>query len=182
MSYPVCLDLAGKKVLVVGGGAVAVRKVKSLLRAKAKVAVIAPEFASTFQKIKCQRIKRRFCSADLKNTWLIIGATDDEKVNYEIARLANKQQVFVNIVDQPKLCSFTVPAIACSGKLQIAVSTGGVSPILAQKIRNTIQPGLKDLEKLAQDFGKFRQKVQKKIGTPAARKKFWQSVTQKIDA
>lgn len=181
MNYPVCLDLAGKSVLVVGGGTVAARKVRALQKAKAKVSVVAPEFIATFKQLKCQQSQRNFQVGDLKNIWLVIAATDDKELNSRIAKLANTKRIFVNVVDCPVLCTFTLPAVARSGHLTIAISTGGQSPLLAAKLKKLIQPNLKEFSSLTRELGKLRTKVQSKLATPTKRKQFWQQILKKLD-
>ena len=141
--YPIYLDLTDRPVLVIGGGAVASRKVASLLERQIGVTVVAPEICSELESqadspwLKIHR--RAYESADLADHWLVISATDDSQLNRQIAADAASKRIFCNVVDQPALCTFQVPAVVRQGLLQIAVSTSGASPALAAKIRRQLQ-------------------------------------------
>ena len=137
--YPVLLRLNGRRCLVVGGGAVAFRKVASLRQAGARVRVISPQFCAPLERIKgVARHRRRYRRSDLKGAALVISATDDSAVNRRVAREAMAAGVPVNVVDQPDLCSFIVPASFRRGRLTITVSTDGASPALSGMIRHQL--------------------------------------------
>ncbi len=153
MYYPVNLDIKGKRCLVVGGGEVAYQKVKGLLRAGAKVTVVAPRLVARLSAMKrsgkIQWLARSFQKKILRGYFLAIVATDDREVNSEIGRLCREKNILVNVVDQPVDCSFTVPSLLRRGSLMIAISTNGASPALSKAIR-------KDLEsRYGADFGEF---------------------------
>ena len=141
--YPLFLNLEGKRCLVVGGGGVAERKVKSLLNCGADVTVIAPvvteyiERAANEGGINLER--RSYEDGDVEGYFLIIGATDMLDVNESIAREAEEAGLLYNIVDLPELCNFFVPSVVSSGDLKIAISTNGRSPALAKKIRQELE-------------------------------------------
>lgn len=141
--YPIFLDLTGRNVLVVGGGAVAARKVSGLLRAGARVSVVAPEVCEALEEKEREgpvRILRRpYRASDLEGRWLVVAATDEPELNRAVSEDAAGARLFCNVVDQPALCSFQVPAIVRRGLLQIAVSTGGASPALARRIRLALE-------------------------------------------
>ena len=143
MYYPVYLNLKGKRCLVVGGGSVALRKVSGLLKAQAKVKVVSPDAAVRLKKLaKAGRIElalRHYRSGELKKSMLVIGATDDERVNRRIFNDAQNKGILVNIVDNPKYCNFIVPSVLRRGDLCISISTGGVSPALAKNIRKELE-------------------------------------------
>ncbi|MDO8684553.1 MAG: bifunctional precorrin-2 dehydrogenase/sirohydrochlorin ferrochelatase [Armatimonadota bacterium] len=141
--YPINLDLRGKKCLVVGGGDVAVRKVNSLLECGAEVTIVSPEITDDLLKQdgNIALISRRFLPEDLDGVFLVIAATDDRQVNAQVSQIAQDRGILINVVDDPVLCNFIVPATIRRGELQISISTGGASPALAKKIRQ-------DLEKL----------------------------------
>jgi len=140
--YPIFTILSGRKVVVVGGGAVAQRKVESLLACHAEICVISPEPTVTLRKWaqegRFNLRQKEYEPGDLDDAWLVIAATDDNQVNRAVFQQANSRRIFCNVVDQPELCSFQVPAILSRGDLQIAVSTGGASPILAGRIAKQI--------------------------------------------
>ncbi len=141
--YPIYLDLTDRTVLVVGGGVVAARKVTSLLERELPVTVIAPEISPELEKHPGNSAlvihRRPYCSADLADHWLVIAATDDPELNRKVFADAAKARIFCNVVDQPQLCTFHVPAVVRQGLLQIAISTGGASPALARKIRQELE-------------------------------------------
>src|SRR5262245_27727347 len=141
--YPIFLDLQTRPCLVVGGGTVAERKVESLLQANAQVTVISPTCTSQLQAwaangtIKLHPRPSR--SRALQDFSVAFAATNDETLHKKIAREAKKTGVLLNVVDRPALCSFIVPAVVSRGDLTLAISTGGASPALAKKIRQTLE-------------------------------------------
>jgi len=141
--YLISLDLTQKVCLIVGGGLVAERKARSLFECGACVRVIAPELTPGLREmVESGLIYHRqgyYCSEDLKDVFLVIGATNDEAVNRKIAEDCSKRNLMVNIVDDPRKCSFFVPAVVRRGSLAIAVSTGGKSPLLARRIREELE-------------------------------------------
>ncbi len=141
--YPVLLDLNGRRVVVVGGGRVAARKVASLVEAGARVRVVslalAPETEAVCRRSGVEVLLRAFEAGDLDGAWLVVCATDNEGVNREVAGAAEAAGVFVNVVDVPPLCSFIVPASVTRGDLTVAVSTGGASPAAARRLRQRLQ-------------------------------------------
>jgi len=141
--YPISLDLFQKICLVVGGGQVAERKVRSLLECGAGVKLVSPEITPGLRKLAAEgRIIYRagsYHDGDLTGVFLVIGATDREEVNRRVADDCAGRNLIVNIVDDPAKCSFFVPAVVRRGALTIAVSTGGKSPMLARKIREELE-------------------------------------------
>ncbi len=129
----------GKKVVVVGGGRVAERKVLSLLPSGAKVTVISPKLTECLERLagkaEIEHLKRPFSQGDLKGAWLVIAATDDSKVQEQVFSEAERRGCFCNVVDRPERCSFIVPSVVKRGALTIAISTGGQSPGLARALR-----------------------------------------------
>ena len=151
--YPIFLELSNKKCLVVGGGEVAERKVESLLESLADVTVVSPKVTERIRALadsdKVTLILRDFEPQDLGEMMLVIAATDDRAVNSEISDLAQRRRMLVNIVDDPELCNFIVPATVRRGDLQICVSTSGGSPMLAKRIRREIEA------KYGVEYGEF---------------------------
>lgn len=141
--YPIFLDLQGKRTLVIGGGRVAERKARSLLKSHAHVMVISPELTSGLRRlVQAGRIihkQRKFISSDLNGVRLVICATNDTAVNRKTAGQAEKRGILYNVVDVPELCNFIVPSTVRRGDLTVAISTGGSSPALAKKIRREIE-------------------------------------------
>jgi precorrin-2 dehydrogenase/sirohydrochlorin ferrochelatase len=138
--YPVNLDLHGRRVLVVGGGAVAARKVAGLLRAGAVVTVVAPDAVSEIAEDPDVRWHERpYRRGEVASYRLAITATDDPAVNRQVARDGEAANVFVNAADDPTNCSFILPAVVTQGDLQLTVSTNGNSPAFAQWARRQLE-------------------------------------------
>jgi len=140
--YPVFLDIKNRRCLVVGGGGVGSRKVKTLLSCGARVTVVSPE-ASAYVHEQAARGKlayhqRKYNRGDLDGVFLVIGATSDEKLNHQIHRDAEKRETLCNIADRPEVCNFILPAIVSRGDLTIAVSTSGQSPAFAKSLRQRL--------------------------------------------
>ncbi|MEW6097504.1 MAG: bifunctional precorrin-2 dehydrogenase/sirohydrochlorin ferrochelatase [bacterium] len=180
--YPICLDLKDKKCVVVGGGEIALRKVKSLVEAQAKVVVISPEIISSFKELlkknKITYLKQEYKSKHIKNdTFLVIVATDDKQLNAKIANDAGKLNLLINVVDAPSLGNFILPATFHRGKLIISVSTSGQSPALAKKIKEDLLNiyGV-EYEILVDLLGNLRTKVHAKYKNKEDRKVFWEKL------
>ncbi|MDN5363838.1 MAG: precorrin-2 dehydrogenase [Eubacteriales bacterium] len=151
-SYPVVLSLNEKDCLVVGGGQVALRKVKSLLQAGGLVTVVSPELHPelvALQRqvaIRCYPESYREEFLDEKPYFLAVAATNSREINRRVAEDCRKRRILVNVVDDPASCDFILPAVFQQGKVTVAVSTGGSSPVLARLVRDRIAgllgPGL----------------------------------------
>jgi precorrin-2 dehydrogenase/sirohydrochlorin ferrochelatase len=140
--FPMFLRLAGRRCLVVGAGVVAEGKITALLSAGARVTVIAPR---SRRRIACMasagRIvwhKRKFRVRDLADVFLVVAATSLPQLHERIWRAARRRGVLCNVVDDPPRCDFYYPAIVRRGALQIAISTSGQSPALAQRLRRQL--------------------------------------------
>ncbi len=141
--YPLFVNLKGRRVVVVGGGNVAERKVKGLLGTGALITVISPEVTDGLGKLASSgeviHIDSAFNPEELEGAWLVIAATDDPEVQRLVYKEATRRNIFCNTVDQPELCSFIVPSIVRRGDLSIAISTGGKSPALARRLRQELE-------------------------------------------
>jgi precorrin-2 dehydrogenase/sirohydrochlorin ferrochelatase len=143
--YPVNLDLAGRKVLVVGAGPVAARKVAGLLRAGAAVSVVAPEAVAEIAEDPDVRWHQRpYRRGEVASYRLAITATDDPAVNRQVARDGEAANVLVNSADDPANCSFILPAVVRRGDLQLTVSTNGRSPAFASWARRRLEQTFTD--------------------------------------
>lgn len=140
--YPIYLDLKGRDVLVVGGGAVAEGKALQLVEAGARVTVVSPELTEALREAadrgEIRRLGGSFIEENLNGVFLVISATDDRKVNEKVAKAAKERGLLCNVVDQPVLCDFITPALVIRGELQISVSTGGGSPTLTQRVKREV--------------------------------------------
>jgi precorrin-2 dehydrogenase/sirohydrochlorin ferrochelatase len=141
--YPLCLDLRGRPCVVIGGGAVAARKVAGLLECGARVTVVAPSLGPALAELygagAVEARLRPYQDGDLAGAVLAIAATDDAAVNGQVAAEAQARGVLLNVVDDPARGDFIVPAVLRRGALQLAVSTGGLSPALARWVRDALE-------------------------------------------
>jgi len=181
--FPVFFDINNKRCLVVGGGDVAARKVALMFRAGAQVTVVSPELCESLQnRLANKEIiheARNFENNDLEACALIVAATDDQAVNKQVSELAHSKCIPVNVVDQPELCSFIVPSIIDRSPVQVAVSTGGASPVLARLLRARLETMIPSgYGRLASLMSEFRDKVKEKITTEGNRRRFWEDVAQ----
>ena len=175
--FPLFLDLAGKQVLLVGGGEVAARKYALLKDAGAKISVVAPllgdELAREVAAGALVHHAREFAANDIDGMWLIVAATNDRAVNAAAAAAANSARIPCNVVDDRELSSFIMPAIIDRSPVQIAVSTGGTSPVLARLIRERLETLLDgSLGGLAQFADRWREAVKRKFADIGARRRF----------
>ena len=148
--YPINLNLKNRKILIVGAGRVALRKFKQLLKAGAEIKIVSPEFNQGFAPYFSREqpgsyyfSERKFKEKDLLGQFLVFAATDKRELNQRIARLARAQNILINIIDDPELSDFTVPASVERGELLLTVSSGSNLPALSKNIK----------EKLACEFG-----------------------------
>lgn len=141
--YPVFLDLASRRVVVVGAGEVAWRKVERLLGAGAQVLVVGMQGCKQMHGALESGVvswhQRAYIPGDLDGACLCICATDDRETNRAVSKDAKALGIPVNVVDDPELCTATIPSVMRRGKLQIAISTSGASPALARKIRQDME-------------------------------------------
>jgi precorrin-2 dehydrogenase/sirohydrochlorin ferrochelatase len=141
--YPVNLDVQNRECLVVGGGSVGERKVKTLLESGARVTVVTTLATEGLQGLASEgRIDlktRDYEPTDLEDKFLVIGATGSEQVNEKISNDAARRGVLCNIADRPVACSFVLPAIVRQGDLLIAISTSNKSPAVAKRIRQNLE-------------------------------------------
>lgn len=156
--YPIFLDIKDKECVVVGGGIVAYRKIEPLLDAGAKVTVISPDVIPEISAMSGIEIRhRQYKPRDLKDAFLVIAATNNEKENKVVSKEALARHIFCNVVDQIDLCSFIVPSVVEKGLIKIAISTCGASPSLASKLRKRIDRHIgQEYEILARILDKIR--------------------------
>ncbi|MBM3391649.1 MAG: uroporphyrinogen-III C-methyltransferase [Betaproteobacteria bacterium] len=178
-SLPIFLNLKGTRCLVVGGGAVAARKVGLLLGCGAKVAVVAPELGETLAAEaaagRIDHVAARFADGHLAGAALVIAATDDHEANAAVSRAAKARDIPVNVVDAPELCSFIFPSIVDRSPMIVAVSTGGASPVLARLVRAKLETMLPAAYgRLAQLAHDLRDRVKNRFANPPQRRIFWE--------
>jgi len=161
---PIFVKLTGRPCLLVGAGEIAVQKIPSLLAAEARLRVIAPrvrpEIAALAREGRLEVIAREFAEADLDGVFLVIAATDIPAVNAAIYLAAVERNILCNSVDDPPHCDFYFGSIVTRGDLQIAISTAGESPALAQRLRREIDEQLpRDLGPWLRNLGVLRREV-----------------------
>lgn len=181
--YPLCADLAGRRCLVVGGGAVAQRKVAGWLGYGADVLVVSPSLtpwlAACARQGRLRHRARTFRKSDLRGAWLAVAASDDRQANRRVFEAATRARIFANVVDQPALCSFIAPAIARRGPLTVAVSTSGLSPSLAQRLRDEAAARLgKDAVPMLRLLGSLRGQAKRRLPTAERRKRYFRSLVR----
>lgn len=181
--FPVFLDIKNKRCLVVGAGNIAARKIELLSKAGASVKVIAIEIGGAVRSLaaefnlECEQ--REFRDADIDGMTLVISATDNNFLNRKISEIAQAKQIPVNVVDNTDLCSFITPSMIDRNPIQIAISTGGSSPVLARHIRTKLESLIPaSYGELAGLFARFRESVQNAFPNVDDRKRFWESVLE----
>ncbi len=146
--FPLFVDLEGRPCVVLGGGAIALRKVEGLLAAGAVVTVVSPALAAGLAALAAEgrvaHVARAYAEGDLAGAALAFAATDDGAVNAAGAREGRARGVWVNAADDPAHCDAILPAVVRRGALTVAVSTGGASPALARAVRERIEAALPD--------------------------------------
>ena len=141
--FPINIDIRGKRVVVVGGGAVAARKCQTLLAADAQVIVIAPILADSLRELVdkgvVRHLARQYKKGDIAGAFLVFAATDSHSVNQAVAKEGKNSGVLTDVADAPDTGDFTSPAVISRGELMITISTEGKSPLLARRIREELE-------------------------------------------
>lgn len=180
--FPVFLKTAGQRVLVVGAGEVALRKIRLLKQAGYQLRVVALEFSPAVTDLlneNDEHFLRPVEQADTKGVQLIIAATADQQVNEQVFQWASALNVPVNVVDQPHLCSYITPAIVDRSPLVIAISSGGESPVLARQMRAKLEAFIPaGYGVLAGLLSCFRMKVKQAFPSIQSRRLFWEDVLE----
>jgi precorrin-2 dehydrogenase/sirohydrochlorin ferrochelatase len=175
MFYPIYLNLKGKRVLVIGGGEVAERKVEGLLGTGAEITLISPEVTPRLDTLaRAKRIelhRRTYSSGDCAGAALVFSATDDGDLSSKVCNEARETGALVNTADQPVLCDFIMPAVVRRGDIAIAISTGGTSPGLAAQLRKEISTLVgPEYAQLGRLLAQARTEIRRRIPDPAQRK------------
>jgi precorrin-2 dehydrogenase / sirohydrochlorin ferrochelatase len=181
-NYPVVLSLTGKKVVVVGGGMVADRKVAGLLDSGATITVVSPDLTEGLERLVESGViewrKGLFTAEDMENAFMVFATTNDSMLNQTI-KLSAKPTQLVNIADDPDGSDFHVPARIQRGRLSITVSTDGASPILAKKIREDIENDYGERYESYLDFlFDCRQWILSEVNDPGLKRKLLTAITE----
>jgi uroporphyrin-III C-methyltransferase/precorrin-2 dehydrogenase/sirohydrochlorin ferrochelatase len=182
MQYlPLFAELKDRPCLVVGGGAVAERRVTLLLEAGAAVTVLAPalvseRLAEAVADGRCAHVAAAFDAQPLEGYWVVVAATDDAAANGRVAAAAEAARRFCNVVDDPAQCSFIMPAIVDRAPVTIAIGTGGASPVLSRWIKGLLETLLPQrLGELAELCGRWRLRARAALPNTLERRRFWES-------
>lgn len=179
--YPVHLDIQNRNCLVVGGGGLGTRKVKTLLDCGARVTVVSPEVSPQLRDLAASGDiilkERSYQSDDLSNMFLVIGATDDEKLNKQLSSDADRLNTLCNIADRPEVCNFILPSIVHRDDLVITVSTSGQSPAMAKKLRKALENQFgKEYGILLRLMGAIRKKLLQQAHAPEVHKPLFEQL------
>ena len=178
-TFPLFFKLEDRKVLIVGGGEVALRKADLLSRAGACITILAPDISHELQVLltdsKHEFIYENYNKTYMSGARVIIAATDDETLNHQIHADATELNIPVNVVDTPHLCDFIFPAIIDRNPIVIGISSNGKAPVLARLLRARLETLIpQGYGKLAKLAGEFRSEVKAKIPTLTGRRQFWE--------
>jgi precorrin-2 dehydrogenase/sirohydrochlorin ferrochelatase len=179
--YPINLDIRDRPCLVIGGGRVSTRKVKTLLDCGATVTVVSPQVTTTIARLAADQLialkQRAYRSSDLDGMFLVIGATDDEVLNRQINADAEQRHLLCNIADRPAICNFILPAIVNRGDFMLAISTAGKSPAFAKHIRQSLEAQFgKEYGDLLELMGAIRNKLLADAHEPEAHKPLFEQL------
>lgn len=159
--FPLFVSLDGLSCLVIGGGKVALRKIKTLQEYGAEVTVVSPEICPEIEEIPgLKLIRKRFEEVDLKDIKIVFAASSEEQCNREAARLCREKKILINVADVAEKCDFFFPALVKRGDVVVGVSTGGKSPAIASGVRKAIDKALpQDLGAFTEEIGKLRKEI-----------------------
>ncbi|MBI4368154.1 MAG: bifunctional precorrin-2 dehydrogenase/sirohydrochlorin ferrochelatase [Candidatus Omnitrophica bacterium] len=176
--YPAFLNLKAKKVILFGGGEIALRKARSLVQTGAKLTAASRDFSEPFlhfakrNRIRIQR--KSSIPKTFKGVMLVTAATSDSVFNRTVYERCVRDGVLVNVVDDPKHCTFIVPSVLRRGPLQIAISTGGASPLLSKILRQKLEKQFgREYAQLAKRLGRERKKTKGKLNSMQERKQYF---------
>jgi len=175
--------LKNRRCAVIGGGSVAERKARELVRAGARVTVLSPEITPRLQNLardgEIDWIAQAYTDQPLEDFWLIIAATDDRPLNVRVFEAAEATQTFCNVVDDPERCSFIMPAVVRRDPVTIAISSDGHAPVIARWVKGLIETLLPQrLGVLATLAGRWRDRVKNAITDMDERRRFWETVLE----
>jgi siroheme synthase-like protein len=177
--YMACLDLEGRSCLVVGGGPVGLEKTLALLECGARVTVVAPGVVEELRELPLEWLPRAYENQDLDGCFLAIAATSDGELNRRVYADAEARSLLCNVADAPELCNFILPAVHREGPIAIAVSTGGASPALAQRIRSRLAAEIgPDHAELARKLRELRPWAKERFATYEERRRFFEQLVK----
>ena len=177
--FPMFIEIEGRSCLIIGGGRIALHKIRVLSDFGVRMKVVAPEILPEIRELdNVDCCERYFEREDLKGQAMVIAATDDKEQNHRVSRMCREEKIPVNDVDQPEDCSFIFPAYLKEGDVVAAFSSGGLSPVITQYLKEQVRPILTPLlGQLADCLGRLRPKVQKSFPMEA-RKQIYRRILQ----
>ena len=174
--FPFYIDIENKKILVVGGGTVALRKIEKLMPFSPNITVVAPKICDEIKALNVKIIDRRFCDSDLDGVFCVVSATDDETLNGRIFQLCNEKNILVNTVDDKEKCGFIFPAIASKNGITAGITTSGKSPIYAKYLKELFVGVLESMnENTTEVLWKYRPIIKEKVEKEDDRGRFLNS-------
>ena len=182
MDYlPIFIDLRDKPVLIVGGGEVALRRARQMIGVQAQVTIVAPEFEPSLlsfaEETNLRLTRAAFEPSHIDGMKAVIAATDDAAVNAQVSALANARDLLVNVVDQPELCNFIMPAFVDRDPMIVAISSQGTAPVLARSLRAQLETLLPtNYGALAELMGSLRGQAKARFPNLGERRRFWEGV------
>lgn len=175
--FPFYIDIENKKILVVGGGTVALRKIEKLIPFSPDITVVAPKICDEIKTLNVKIIDRRFCDSDLDGAFCVISATDDETLNGRIFQLCNEKNILVNTVDDKEKCGFIFPAIASKNGITAGITTSGKSPIYAKYLKELFVEILESMnENTTEVLWKYRPIIKEKVEKEDDRRKIFEQL------
>lgn len=197
--FPLYIEIEGKKCVVVGGGRIAAGKVRQLLEFKARVTVIAPEVTEEIKALaedgkvaleqrtvfggkeeQTGELDGTVCAL-IRESALVVAATDQTTVNVKVSKLCKENHILVNVVDVKELCTFFFPAIVKREDVVVAVSTSGSSPALAAKLRRELETQIpKDYGRAAAVMGEYREYIKEQVSDISIRKRIFESLLVEV--
>jgi siroheme synthase-like protein len=177
--YMACLDLEGRRCLVVGGGTVGLEKAAGLAACGAHVTVVSPELHEGFAELEVEWLARAYETGDLDGAFLVVAATSKRVVNERVRDDAEARSMLCNVADVPDLCNFILPAVHREGPIAVAVSTGGASPALAKRLRSQIAElvGPEHAE-LAEELRALRPEAKERFPTYEERRDYFEDLVK----
>ena len=172
--FPFYIDIEKKNILVVGGGAVALRKVEKLLPFNPVITVVSPEICNEIVKLGVKTVKRVFADSDLDGVFCVISATNNSQVNEHIYRLCSEKNIPVNTVDDKERCTFIFPALVKENGITAGITTSGKSPVYAKYVKEQLIQLLENINAdTVEVLWKYRATIKASINNEEERKEIF---------